>query len=272
MNTYTCLVFVFVALVAGANEPRFRWRHMRLDGGYTNELDQKLQGIEERLYRAEDKVKSIFKAREVEFERLKMHSKYAKINTEIVYKMTNQCEKRRNRLRCLESGECIHELLVCDGHVDCADGSDERAHVCDFSLFSTGLLYRGYLLRDQTCFMDARKVYLNFQCEKIRRLPHFPQVAFNTGTLEWEYEWINGSKTYESRDWKSIYMPGSGFEHAWTIEDEPVIFKANISYFTKDMPILSYVYLGDNPISCGRLLWVIPDEFDETVDAVYSNE
>ncbi|CAH1801243.1 unnamed protein product [Owenia fusiformis] len=256
MNTYTCLVFVFVDFVAGANEPSSRLRHMRLDGGYTNGLDQKLQGIEQRLYRAEDKFKSISKAREVDFGRLKMHSKYAKINTEIVYKITNQCDTRKNRLRCLESGECIHELLVCDGHVDCADGSDERAHVCDFSLFSTGLIYRAYLSRSQTCFMDARKVYADFQCDRIRRLPHLPQVTFYTGTLEWEFEWINGSKTYESKDWKGTYWPGSGFEIAWTVEDEPVIFKTYLSYFTKDTPIRSYTYLGDNPISCGFFTWV----------------
>ncbi|CAH1801242.1 unnamed protein product, partial [Owenia fusiformis] len=170
-----------------------------------------------------------------------MYSKHAKTNTEIVYKMTNKCDKGRNLLRCLESGECIHEMLVCDGHVDCADGSDERDDVCDDSLFAPVLVYKGF---GQTCFMDARRVHLEFQYDKIVRLPHLSQAVFTSGTLEWESEWMNGSKTYETRDWKGTYMLGSGFEFAWTVWGEPFIFRTNISYYIQERPIRSYTYLG----------------------------
>ncbi|CAH1801238.1 unnamed protein product, partial [Owenia fusiformis] len=103
-------------------------------------------------------------------------------------------------LRCLESGECIHEMLVCDGHVDCADGSDEWGDVCDDSLFAPGLVYKGYLASGQTCFIDARRMYIEFQYNKVVRLPHLPQAVFTSGTLGWRYKWINGSETYETKD------------------------------------------------------------------------
>ncbi|CAH1775172.1 unnamed protein product [Owenia fusiformis] len=273
MNAYTCLVFVFVGIVAGGNERNSRWTHVRtVDSGFANGLEEKLKGIEQRLYRVEDKFKTISKTQEENLEQTKMYSKYAKINTEIVYKMTNNCDKERNHLRCLESGECIHELLACDGHVDCADGTDERDDVCNDSIFAPGLLYKAYIASGQTCFMDAKRVHFEFLYDKIIRRSHLPQAVFTTGNLIWRYERLNGSKVYESRDCNGTYLLGSGFEHVWTVEKEPVIFRAYIPYFIRETPARSYIYLGDNPIPCGWCTWVIPEEFDENVRAVYSNE
>jgi hypothetical protein len=82
--------------------------------------------------------------------------------------------------------ECVHHLLVCDGHKDCHNGRDEDEKVCDGSVVQIGSSFRG-IVHWHRC-VQAEDHYWTFTITGAKRSPFFTNRSFLRATVTREYE------------------------------------------------------------------------------------
>ncbi|CAH1795604.1 unnamed protein product [Owenia fusiformis] len=151
-------------------------------------INSSLDYQQEIIDRLEKQYQNLVQNNEFNLERLTNAKTDAQHMTDIAYKEANQCAKKRH-LRCIESGECIHQLFGCDGVVDCLDGSDEDNTVC-MKPFKIGGKFRVVLPKSQQCFHNASSfVQLVTAVTKLETIKYFPQIF--KGAAETEYTFID---------------------------------------------------------------------------------
>jgi len=82
--------------------------------------------------------------------------------------------------------ECVHHLLVCDGHKDCHNGNDEDERLCDASLVRVGSSFRG-VVHWHSCVVSEDH-YWTFTITATKRSPFFTNRTFLRATITREFE------------------------------------------------------------------------------------
>ncbi|CAH1783397.1 unnamed protein product, partial [Owenia fusiformis] len=142
-------------------------------------IKSRLDAQEAIINRIEEKYQKIQQDNQVKLERLKNSKRDAESGTDIVYTEANQCAKK-GMLRCIESGECIHQLWGCDGVVDCLDGSDEANTTC-INPYKIGDKFKVILPWKQKCITEAFSFVKIFQTVTgVKSAEYFPQIVLGT--------------------------------------------------------------------------------------------
>ncbi|CAH1793129.1 unnamed protein product [Owenia fusiformis] len=142
-------------------------------------IKPRLDAQEAIINRIEEKYLKLKQDNQFNLERMKNSKREGQHAIDTVYIEGHQCEKK-GRFHCLESGECIHSLLGCDGIVDCLDGSDESYTSC-INPFKIGDNWKTVLPWKQQCILDAYSfVTMTSTIKSLKSLEYFPQIVLGT--------------------------------------------------------------------------------------------
>ncbi|CAH1787064.1 unnamed protein product [Owenia fusiformis] len=89
-------------------------------------------------------------------------------------------------VECLDNGDCVDQLLVCDGVKDCFDNSDEQERVCTLPI-TVGDEFKGQLLSGNECLDGGFKSDVTVSITSITKLPWFPQRPKIGGRVVYRY-------------------------------------------------------------------------------------
>ncbi|CAH1798714.1 unnamed protein product, partial [Owenia fusiformis] len=203
-----------------------------------------------------DKYQTLLQDNQLKLERLKNAKKDAELGTDIVYNLANDCAKN-GKLRCIESGECIHLLQGCDGVVDCLDGSDEENTTCVNPL-KPGGKYQAILPKTQTCFPDAASfVRIIVIINSIVTSEHLPQYIVGTISGDYSFTDKEGRQITGAVPATYTYHIASGEARVKYMNDRyKFTGHAFLPYFLGSTPISGAYYHGhDLKEVCSDAVW-----------------
>jgi len=116
--------------------------------------------------------------------------------------------------------ECVHHLLVCDGHKDCHNGRDEDEKICDGSVVHAGSSFRG-IVHWHRC-VEAHDHYSTITITTTKRSPFFTNRTFLRASVTREYD-DHTTYSYTARGYfvyaarKLVIIADEGFDRLSTI-------------------------------------------------------
>ncbi|CAH1787063.1 unnamed protein product [Owenia fusiformis] len=154
-------------------------------------------------------------------------------------------EKRcqEGSVECLDNGECIDTLLVCDGVKDCSDGSDEKSLVCNLP-FAVGKTYGGYLLSGNDCLIGGFKTQVKATITSVKVLPYFKQRPKIGARLSYSYN-DRGTETSGSYRLSGYYNAATASLVLDSVEDdEDIGFVAKFGAYNNDKAVADFQRIG----------------------------
>jgi hypothetical protein len=127
----------------------------------------------------------------------KLEHEFEKLSDDVDKKTIRQLKARINNLEehhCTEEQsecrgkvpECINDLLFCDGHKDCRDGSDEDEDTCSLNITHVGSSYTG--LATWTSCEDLSPDHAVLTITASHRKDFFQTRVWLRGTLSYEID------------------------------------------------------------------------------------
>ncbi|CAH1776743.1 unnamed protein product [Owenia fusiformis] len=207
-------------------------------------FSERLDSEEELLDSLEKRFKRLQDNNAFTLQRLGSSKSTTESLAETVYKLADTC--REGHLRCLESGECIHALLGCDGILDCLDGSDEDPFSC-INPWKPGIVTECIVPVGQTCFPDGGDVRLIGHIKKVVDSKWFPQVAKLQGEIQYFFNKTDGTQKTDAVNLYATYFTASGkFYTKWGNDEYDFKVEAETAYYYGSTRSYARIYNGAN--------------------------